>query len=66
LAGDALGGGTHGGAKSGDLGFGVSLDCAEPAKLATFCLNLLGGKLLWHKKDSVGVRVPGVFSSCSG
>jgi hypothetical protein len=40
---------------------GVSLDCAEPAELATFYLNLLGGKLLWHKKDSVGVRVPGVL-----
>jgi hypothetical protein len=40
---------------------GISLDCAEPAELATFYLNLLGGKLLWHKKDSVGVRVPGVL-----
>ena len=39
---------------------GVSLDCADPAALAEFYLTLLGGELLWHSADSVGVRVPGV------
>ena len=38
---------------------GTSLDCAEPAALARFYLDLLGGKLLWQNADSAGVRVPG-------
>jgi len=39
---------------------GVSLDCADPAALAAFYLDLLGGELLWQNADSAGVRVPGV------
>jgi hypothetical protein len=39
---------------------GVSLDCAEPAALAEFYLELLGGQVLWRSADSVGVCVPGV------
>lgn len=39
---------------------GVSLDCADPAELATFYLSLLGGRLLWGNAESAGVQVPGV------
>lgn len=39
---------------------GISLDCADPAELATFYLSLLGGRLLWGTADSAGVQVPGV------
>ena len=39
---------------------GVSLDCADPAALADFYLELLGGQLLWRSADSAGIRVPGV------
>ena len=38
---------------------GVSLDCAVPAVLAQFYLDLLGGEVLWQNADSAGVRVPG-------
>ncbi len=38
---------------------GVSLDCADPAALAAFYLDLLGGELLWQNEDSAGVRVRG-------
>ncbi len=45
----------------GSVGFvGVSLDCADPVELAEFYLQLLGGRVLWHKESSVGVKVPGV------
>ena len=40
---------------------GVSLDCADPAELAEFYLQLLGGRLLWSRPTSVGVQVPGVL-----
>jgi hypothetical protein len=44
-----------------DLRFvGVSLDCADPAKLADFYLHLLGGRLLWSGPTSAGLQVPGV------
>lgn len=45
-----------------DLRFvGVSLDCADPAELAEFYLQLLGGRLLWNRPTSVGVQVPGIL-----
>lgn len=40
---------------------GVSLDCADPAELADFYLQLLGGRLLWSRPTSAGVQVPGVL-----
>jgi len=39
---------------------GVSLDCADPAALADFYLELLGGQVLWRSADSAGIRVPGL------
>ena len=39
---------------------GVSLDCTDPAALADFYLELLGGQVLWRSADSAGIRVPGV------
>src|ERR1700687_1435855 len=39
---------------------GVSLDCADPAALAGFYLEMLGGQVLWRSADSTGIRVPGV------
>ena len=39
---------------------GVSLDCADPAALADFYLELLGGQVLWQSAGSAGLRVPGV------
>jgi Glyoxalase-like domain len=39
---------------------GVSLDCADPATLADFYLQLLGGQVLWRSAGSAGLRVPGV------
>ena len=48
-----------GSTKSAALRFvGVSLDCADPAELATFYLSLLGGRLLWENAESAGVQVP--------
>ena len=47
---------------SSDVRFvGVSLDCADPVELAEFYLQLLGGRLLWSRPNSVGVQVPGVL-----
>lgn len=40
---------------------GVSLDCADPAELAEFYLQLLGGRLLWSRPSSVGVQTPGLL-----
>jgi hypothetical protein len=40
---------------------GVSLDCADPDELATFYLNLLGGRLLWSKDQSAAIQTPGVL-----
>jgi hypothetical protein len=40
---------------------GVSLDCADPGKLADFYLPLLGGRLLWSHSNSAGVQAPGVL-----
>ncbi len=40
---------------------GVSLDCADPDELADFYLRLLGGRVLWRREGSVGLRVPGVL-----
>lgn len=42
---------------------GVSLDCADPGKLADFYLRLLGGRLLWSHPNSAGVQAPGVLLS---
>ena len=39
---------------------GVSLDCADPAALAGFYLELLGGQLLWRSAESAGIRAPGM------
>src|SRR5215217_2085390 len=39
----------------------VSLDCADPAELAEFYLQMLGGRLLWSRPTSVGVQVPGLL-----
>jgi len=45
-----------------DLRFvGVSLDCAEPTELAHFYLQLLGGRVLWSRPNSVGVQLPGLL-----
>jgi catechol 2,3-dioxygenase-like lactoylglutathione lyase family enzyme len=38
---------------------GISLDCADPQRLADFYRALLGGRQLWAKETSVGVEVPG-------
>ena len=40
---------------------GVSLDCADPAELADFYLQLLGGRLLWTRPTSAAVQTPGVL-----
>lgn len=40
---------------------GVSLDCADPGELATFYLDLLGGRLLWNSDRSAAVQVPGLL-----
>ena len=40
---------------------GVSLDCADPDELATFYLNLLGGRLLWSEDRSAAVQAAGVL-----
>ncbi|HZB51051.1 MAG TPA: VOC family protein, partial [Mycobacteriales bacterium] len=40
---------------------GVSLDCADPGELADFYLRLLGGRVLWRRESSVGVRVAGLL-----
>jgi hypothetical protein len=40
---------------------GVSLDCADPAELADFYLQLLGGRLLRNRPNSAAVQVPGVL-----
>ena len=46
----------------GDVRFvGVSLDCADPAELAEFYLQLLGGRVVWSRLTSVGVQVPGLL-----
>ena len=37
----------------------VSLDCADPQKLADFYRALLGGRQLWSKPSAVAVEVPG-------
>ena len=37
---------------------GVSLDCADPAKLADFYLQLLGGRLRWTRPTSAAVQTP--------
>jgi Glyoxalase-like domain len=38
----------------------VSLDCADPRRLADFYLALLGGRQMWASGSSVGVEVPGM------
>jgi hypothetical protein len=49
-------------ASPGDLRLvGVSLDCADPAELAEFYLQLLGGRVSWSRENSVGVQVPGLL-----
>ena len=40
---------------------GVSMDCADPAELADFYLQLLGGRLLWTRPTSAAVQTPGVL-----
>jgi hypothetical protein len=46
----------------GQLRFvGVSLDCADPASLAQFYLELLGGHLVWSRANSAAVQVPGLL-----
>jgi catechol 2,3-dioxygenase-like lactoylglutathione lyase family enzyme len=37
----------------------VSLDCTDPQRLADFYRALLGGRQLWAKESSVGIKVPG-------
>jgi hypothetical protein len=34
----------------------VSLDCADPAELAEFYLQMLGGRLLWSRQGQCPVR----------
>jgi catechol 2,3-dioxygenase-like lactoylglutathione lyase family enzyme len=47
---------------SGQLRFvGVSLDCADPEALASFYLELLGGRLVWSRSTSAAVQVPGLL-----
>jgi hypothetical protein len=51
-----------GSASPGDVRFvGVSLDCADPAELAAFYLQLLGGHVLWSRPGSVGAQIPGLL-----
>jgi hypothetical protein len=38
----------------------ISLDCADPQRLADFYLAMLGGRQLWAKESSVAVEVSGV------
>jgi hypothetical protein len=38
----------------------VSLGCADPQRLASFYLDLLGGRELWAKESSVAVEVSGL------
>jgi catechol-2,3-dioxygenase len=38
---------------------GISLDCANAQRLADFYRSLLGGRELWAKESSVGIKVPG-------
>jgi hypothetical protein len=38
---------------------GISLDCADPQRLADFYLALLGGRPLWAKESSAAIEVPG-------
>ncbi len=38
---------------------GISLDCADPQRLADFYLGLLGGSMLWAKDFRVAIEVPG-------
>jgi hypothetical protein len=40
---------------------GVSLDCDDPASLAAFYRDLLGGQLLWSNERSAAVQAPGVL-----
>jgi hypothetical protein len=40
---------------------GVSLDCADPARLAEFYVQLLGGRLLWSRATSAGVQASGLL-----
>ena len=40
---------------------GVSLDCGDPAALADFYLQLLGGRVLWTRPTSSAVQTPGVL-----
>lgn len=37
----------------------ISLDCADPQRLADFYRELLGGRQLWAKESSVGIDVHG-------
>lgn len=37
----------------------ISLDCADPQRLADFYRGLLGGRQLWAKESSVGIDVHG-------
>jgi len=38
----------------------ISLDCADPQRLADFYRELLGGRELWARPSSVGIEVDGV------
>lgn len=37
----------------------ISLDCADPSRLADFYSQLLDGRELWRTEDSIGVHVEG-------
>lgn len=37
----------------------ISLDCADPQRLADFYRGLLGGRQLWAKESSIAIEVPG-------
>ena len=39
---------------------GISLDCPDPALLAAFYEEVLGGRALWANADSAGVEASGV------
>jgi hypothetical protein len=39
---------------------GISLDCPDPALLAAFYGEVLGGRALWTNADSAGVEASGV------
>ena len=45
---------------------GTTFDCAEPAALAAFYLDLFGWKRVWESEDSVFISADGRMVNCLG